>query len=283
MDKVVLNLVNGLSFGFTLFLVATGLSITLGLMRLINLAHGALFLVGAYIGIMLVKSGFHFLLAAIVGGIIVGMIGVMIERGFLQHLHGRLNEQVLLTFGFVQVITNSCYWIWGTDPLLLSAPVAGSIEVGEFHFPVYPLILILVGLAMAFGLYLFQEKTRIGAMVRAGMDNPEMTMGLGINLGLVCTGVFGLGAFVAGFAGILGAPIFGVYPRAAVDTLMLALIVVVVGGTGSIEGALVASLIMGLLISFTGAYFPLLSSFVMYLALIIILIFKPSGILGRRT
>jgi branched-chain amino acid transport system permease protein len=232
---------------------------------------------------MLVKAGVHFLLAAVVGGIVVGIVGMVMERGFLQYLHGKLNEQVLLTFGFVYIITNSCYWIWGTDPAILTAPMAGSINVGKFLFPIYPLVLILVGLVMAFGLYLFQEKTRIGAMIRAGMDNPEMTMGLGINLGFVCSGVFGLGAFVAGFAGILGAPIFGVYPRAAVDTLILALIVVVVGGTGSIQGALMASLILGLLISFTGAYFPLLSSFVMYLVLIIILIFKPSGILGRRT
>ena len=283
MDKVLLNLINGLSFGFILFLVATGLSITLGLMRLINLAHGALFLIGAYVGIMLVESGMHFLLAAVVSGIVVGIVGMVMERGFLRYLHGKLNEQVLLTFGFVYVISNACHWIWGASPTILTAPVAGSISVGEFLFPIYPLVLILVGLAMASGLYLFQEKTRIGAMIRAGMDNAEMTKGLGINLGLVCSGVFALGAFVAGFAGILGAPIFGVYPRAAVDTLTLAMIVVVVGGTGSIQGALIASLIMGLLVSFAGAYFPLLSSFVMYLALIIILIFKPSGILGRRT
>ncbi len=281
MDKALLNLVNGLSFGFILFLVATGLSITLGLMRLINLAHGALFLVGAYVGIMLVKSDVHFLLAAVGGGIVAGILGVVIQRGFLRHLHGELGQQVLLTFGFVYVITNSCHWIWGTSPLILTAPVSGSIIMGEFLFPVYPLVLILVGLVMASSLYLFQEKTKIGAIVRAGMDNPEMTMGLGINFGLVCSGVFALGAFIAGFAGILGSPIFGVYPRAAVDILLLALIVVVVGGTGSIQGALIASLLIGILTSFTGAYFPLLASFVMYLVLIIILIFKPSGLLGR--
>jgi branched-chain amino acid transport system permease protein len=281
MDVFVLNLLNGVSFGFVLFLIATGLSITMGLMRILNLAHGALFLAGAYIGVSLVKHGANFLLASLLAAIAAGIIGVGMERGFLRRLHEKLSEQVLLTFGFVYVLTNVAQWIWGSTPTIALAPLSGSIGIGEFSFPVYRLVVVLIGLVMATGLYVFQEKTRVGAIIRAGMDNREMTMGLGINFGLICSVVFCLGAFIAGFAGLIGTPMMGVYPRVAIDVLLLALIVVVVGGMGSIIGALVAALFIGLLDAFGKVYFPDLGYFMIYLALIIILLIRPSGLLGR--
>jgi branched-chain amino acid transport system permease protein len=282
METLLLNFLNGLSFGAVLFLLASGLSLVLGLMGILNLAHGALFLFGAYVGISVSKTGANFLLSALLGGVAAAVIGLIMERGFLRHLRGLILEQVLISFGFIYVLTNLANWIWGTRTQIVASPVSGFVMIGDMHFPNYRLLLVVIGLIVAAGLYLF-DRSRVGAMVRAGMDNPEMTVGLGINLVLVSTGVFCFGAFLAGFAGILGVPIVGAYPEIALDALTLALIVVVVGGTGSIQGALVASLILGLLDSFGKALFPALASFSIYIALIVILLFRPEGLLGRRT
>ena len=255
----------------------------MGLMRMLNMAHGALFLVGAYMGLTLVKRGWNFFLAAILSGIVVGLLGLIIERRFLGRLQGLLAEQVLLTFGFVYILTNLCQWVWGPVPAILRTPVSGSIAVGDVFFPIYLIVVVVVGLVTAVCLYLFQEKTRLGSMVKAGMDNREMTMGVGINFGLVCSGVFYFGTFLAGFAGVIGVPMLGAHPRTAIDALLLSLIVVVVGGMGSMQGALLASLIIGLLDAFSKAFLPGLAEFVTYLALLVILLFKPSGLLGGRT
>lgn len=282
MDILLLNTLNGVSFGVVLFLIATGLSINMGLMRILNLAHGALFLVAAYIGISLLKRGENFLLASLIAAMVAGLIGLGMERGFLRRLHGKISEQVLLTFGVMYVLTNTVQWIWGSRPMVALAPLSGSIAVGEFSFPIYRLVVVLIGLVAAIGLHIFQEKTRIGAIIRAGMDNKEMVMGLGINFGLLCSAVFCFGAFIAGFAGLIGTPMMGVYPRVAVDVLLLALIVVVVGGMGSIPGALFSALLIGLLDAFGKVYFPSLGYFLIYLALIIILLIRPSGLMGRK-
>ena len=281
MDAILINLLNGLSFGAVLFLLAAGLSLILGLMGVLNLAHGALFLFGAYVGVFLSRQGLHFILAALGGGVSAAVIGLAKERWFLRHLHGRILEQVLISFGFIYILTNSATWIWGTLPQIVTTPVTGSVHIGELTFPVYRLIIVIAGIVIGLGLYLF-DRTRVGAMIRAGMDNKEMTMGLGINIGLIFTLVFCLGAFIAGFAGILGVPIMGAYPEVAMDALLLALIVVVIGGTGSISGAALASLMIGILDAFSKALFPGLAYFAIYLALVLVLLFKPSGLLGRK-
>lgn len=282
MEGFFINLLNGLSFGAVLFLLAAGLSLILGLMGVLNLAHGALFLFGAYVGVSLVREGAHFLLAALGGGLSAAFIGFLKERFFLRHLHGYILEQVLISFGFVYILTNLATWIWGTSPQIVTSPIQGSIQIGDLTFPVYRLLMIFVGMGIGLGLYAF-DRTRVGAMIRAGMDNRQMTMGLGINIGIIFTLVFCLGAFIAGFAGIIGVPLVGAYPEVAMDALLLALIVVVVGGTGSISGAALASVAVGLLDSFSKALLPGLTYFSVYLALILILLFRPSGLLGRKT
>ena len=282
MEGFFINLLNGLSFGAVLFLLAAGLSLILGLMGVLNLAHGALFLFGAYVGVSLVREGMHFLLAALGGGLSAAFIGFLKERFFLRHLHGYILEQVLISFGFVYILTNVATWIWGTSPQIVTSPIQGSIQIGELTFPVYRLLMIFVGMGIGLGLYAF-DRTRVGAMIRAGMDNRQMTMGLGINIGIIFTLVFCLGSFIAGFAGIIGVPLVGAYPEVAMDALLLALIVVVVGGTGSISGAALASVAVGLLDSFSKALLPGLTYFSVYLALILILLFRPSGLLGRKT
>ena len=228
-----INLLNGLSFGAVLFLLAAGLSLILGLMGMLNLAYGALFLFGAYVGVFLVREGMNFLLAALGGGLSAAFIGLLKERSFLRYLHGHILEQVLISFGFVYMLTNIATWIWGTSPQIVTSPIGGSIHIGELTFPLYRLLMIFAGMGVVLGLYAF-DRTKVGAMIRAGMDNRQMTMGLGINIGVIFTLVFCLGSFIAGFAGIIGVPLVGAYPEVAMDALILALIVVVVGGKGSI-------------------------------------------------
>ncbi|UCG83198.1 MAG: branched-chain amino acid ABC transporter permease [Dehalococcoidia bacterium] len=290
MDVLLAHFLIGLSFGFILFLLATGLTLTMGLMRIVNLAHGALYMVGGYVGLSvarltenLVGRDLAFLLGILAGGLCAGLLGLIMETGFLRRLYKRELDQVLLTIGFIYILTNLTQWIWGPVPEYGYVPsiLSGSIPVGGITLPVSRLAIIGFGLAAAAGLWFFQEKTRVGAIIRAGMDNKEMTMGLGINLKVVFTGVFTLGAFVAGFCGLIGSPLLGVNLGVGWDALLLAMIVVIVGGTGSVQGALVGGIVIGLIDAFGKAYFPQLAYFTMYLVLIIILLFRPSGLLGR--
>ena len=211
------------------------------------------------------------------------MIGVIMETGFLRRLYRRELDQVLLTIGFIYILTNIAQWVWGAVPRsgIIPPLLSGSIPVGGITLPVYRLAIIALGLVAAAGLWLFQEKTRVGAIIRAGMDNKEMTMGLGINLKVVFTGVFALGAFVAGFCGLFGAPLLGINLGIGWDALLLAMIVVIVGGAGSVQGALVGGLVIGLVDAYGKAFFPELAYFTIYLVLIIILLFRPSGLTGR--
>lgn len=284
MDVVLLSLLNGVSFGCLLFLLAAGFSLTFGFMGILNLSHGAFYMIGAYIGLAVMRGTNNFLLAILIGGVTAAAVGIVVERGFLSHLYKKMFSQALLCFGFIYIFMDLATWIFGplyksgTIPSLLS----GGVKVGPLSFPIYRLFLILVGLLVALGLWLFQEKTRVGAIIRAGVDNKEMTMGLGVNIRLVSTGVFAFSAFVAGLAGVVGSPMMGVYPLASMDILNFALIVVVVGGLGSLQGALVGSLLVGLVDAFGKVFLPAAADYSMYSLLVIVLLFRPSGLLGRK-
>ena len=291
MDVILLNFLIGISFGCILFLLGTGLSLTMGLMRIVNLSHGALYMVGGYTGLAVAKltenlvgRNLCFVLGILAGGICAGLLGLILETGFLRRLYKRELDQVLLTIGFVYILTNLVQWVWGPVPQSGVVPsiLSGSIPLGGVTFPVFRLAIIAFGLVAAAGLWLFQERTRIGAIVRAGMDNKEMAMALGINLKMVFTGVFALGAFIAGFCGLIGAPLLGINLGIGWDALLLAMIVVIVGGTGSVQGALVGGLVIGLIDAYGKAFFPELAYFTMYIVLIIILLFRPSGLMGRK-
>ncbi len=273
----------GISFGAILFLLGAGLSLTMGLMRIVNLTHGALYMVGAYAGLAAAKFSGNFVIGLMAGAICTGIIGFVMETGFLRRLYKQEESQVLLTIGFIYIITNVTQWIWGPKPLsgVIPTVFSGFIPIGNITFPVFRFVIIVFGLIMAFLLWLFQEKTRIGAIIRAGMDNREVTTALGINLRVIFTGIFALGAFVAGLCGLMGAPLMGINLQIGWDALMLAMIVVIVGGTGSIQGAFFGGLIIGILDAFGKAYFPNSAYFVIYGALILILLFKPSGLMGR--
>jgi branched-chain amino acid transport system permease protein len=285
MEFFVLNLLNGIALGSVLFLLACGLSLALGVMGILNLAHGALYMVGAYVGwTIAMQQGWNFWLAVLAGAATGGLLGLIMERGFFRYLHGRLNEQVLLTFGLVYILTNLSQWIWGTIPKApFTAPfLSTSFPIVGFTYPLGRIATIVIGVILAVGLWWLIDKTKTGAVIRAGMDDEEMTKGLGINVGLMSTAVFSLGAFIAGAAGVLGANLFGVNLDLGLSVLLYALIVVVVGGMGSIQGALLGSMVIGIVDSFIKGLNPDIGYFSMYLIMIIILLIKPIGLLGKR-
>jgi branched-chain amino acid transport system permease protein len=283
MDKVLSIFVIGLSYGMVLFLVATGLSLTMGLMRIVNMAHGALYMFGGYVGLW-VTTHSNFWVGALAGAAACGLIGLVLETGFLRRLYKREESQVLLTIGFIYILMNIAQWIWASYPFAGPVPsiLSTSVTVGSAGIPTYRLFLVLFGLLMAVLLWLFQDKTKVGAKVRAGMDKGEVASALGINLKVLFTGVFVLGSVVAGLSGLMGSKITGVKLGNSWEILLFSLIVVVVGGAGSIQGALLGGVLLGLLDAFGKAYFPEVASYLMYLALIVILLVKPSGLLGRQ-
>jgi len=285
MEQVIINLLNGLSYGMVLFLIASGMSVVMGAMNIINLAHGVLYMVGGYVGwTIAVKLGAPFALGLLTGGLAAGFTGLVIERGFLRHLYRQPNEQVLLTFGFVYILTNLSLWVWGGWPRMpfTAKVLSGSIEILGKAYPKARLAIIFIGFVLAIVLWWLQDRTRVGAMVRAGMDNKEMTMGLGINLERVFSLVFFVASCIAGVAGVLGAQLLGVYNALGLEILLLALIVIIVGGVGSVQGALIGGILIGVIDAFGRALFPKLAMFTMYFTMIIILLVRPSGLLGRR-
>jgi len=283
MDKVLSVFLLGLSYGLVLFLVATGLSMTMGLMRIVNMAHGALFMAGGFVGLTVAQHS-NFLLGAIAAMAVAGLGGFLLEVGFLRRLYKQEASQVLLTIGFIYILVNIAQWIWGSFPKSGATPgfLSASITIGAVDVATYRLFIIGFGLVMAVLLWLFQDKTKVGAKVRAGMDSRETASQLGINLKLLFTGIFALGSLLAGLAGFMGGKIIGTNLNNAWQGLLLSLIVVVIGGAGSVQGALIGGIILGLLNSFGAAYFPSFSSYIMYVALIVILLVRPAGLLGRK-
>ena len=276
---------NSIAFGGLLFLLASGFSLIFGLMRIPNLGHGALFMLGAYIGATLLNSGFNFWLAALCTAAAVGVLGAVIERVLLRRLVGNERGQVLVTLGMGFIIADMCLSVWGGDPMPLAAPLAlrPPLRVAGLVFPAYRLVVLAVALAALAGLVLLLDRTRLGAMIRAGVDDRMMARGLGIPVGLLFTLVFFLGAALAGFGGVIGGPILSAYPGLDTDMLPLALIVVILGGIGSLPGALAGSILVGFIYNFGTALFPDFAYVVLFLPMVLALVFRPQGLFGRRT
>jgi branched-chain amino acid transport system permease protein len=274
---------NGISFGALLFLLASGLTLIFGLMRIANITHGSYYLLGAYVGLSVMRWTHNFPLAIAAGGVAVAAIGVMMQRWFLARFHQQALPQVLLTMGFAFVFSDQALVLWGGDPQTIPVPsvLSGTLALGSIYFPTYRFFVIAVGLLVYAGLWALQEKTRVGAMVRAAVDDAEMARGLGINVWKVMTGVFALGAFLAAAGGVMGGAFLSIYPGADFDVLPLAFVVVIVGGLGSLKGALVGSLLVGLLDNFGKALFPELSYFTLFAPMALILAVRPTGLFGR--
>ena len=279
----IIQTLNSVAFGGLLFLLSSGFSLIFGLMRIPNLAHGAFFMLGAYFGYTLLKLNLHFWLAAIAGGLGVGLLGILMERFILRRLAGNEQGQVLVTLGVSFIIADICLLIWTGDPMPLAAPQAlrPPLRVWGFAFPTYRLVVLAIALVAALALYLLMERTRLGAMIRAGVDDMEMARGVGIPVSRLFTTVFLLGATLAGIGGVLGGPILNAYPGLDNDMLPLALIVVILGGAGSLLGAFVGSFIVGFLYNFGIALVPDLAYFVLFLPMVLVLVFLPQGLFGR--
>jgi branched-chain amino acid transport system permease protein len=277
--------VNSITFGGLLFLLSAGFSLIFGLMRIPNLTHGSFFMLGAYFGASLVMW-FHldFWLAALIAALLVAALGGVIERFLLRRLAGAEQAQVLVTLGLSFMIADLCLMEWTGDPISVATPSAlqGFARIAGAAFPLYRLGIIAIAVVVAAGLWLLIDKTRLGAMIRAGVDDPQMARVCGIRVSRLFTIVFCLGAALAGFAGMIGAPILSVYPGLDNDMLPLALVVVILGGTGSLLGSLIGSLTIGFLYNFGQALLPELAYFVLFLPMVLILVMRPQGLFGRR-
>jgi branched-chain amino acid transport system permease protein len=284
MELFVLNVLNGISFGMLLFFIASGLALVFGVMGILNLAHGAFYMIGAYVGIVVTRACGSWLFGLLSAAACVAVIGFALERVFLRHLYKQLNEQVLLTVGAIYILTNIVQWLWVVPEQWSQAapwPLAGSVEILGFAYPVYRIFLSIAGVVFFFGLWFLQEKTRVGAIIRAGMDDKQMISGMGINYDQVSSAVFLLGSAIGGLSGYLGSPIIGANPSMGINILLLSTIVVIVGGVGYVQGTLFGALIIGLVDALGKAYFPVFALYTPYIVMIVILLIRPAGLLGR--
>ena len=277
--------VNSITLGGLLFLLSAGFSLIFGLMRIPNLTHGSFFMLGAYLATSLIASGLDFWTAALVAGLLVAALGGIVERLILRRLAGADLAQVLVTLGLSFMIADVCLMVWTGDPIRVATPPAlrGATSVLGLGFPTYRLAVSLIAALFAVALWLLLDRTRLGAMIRAGVDDADMARVVGIRVSRLFTIVFCLGAWLAGFAGVIGGPILSVYPGLDQEMLPLALVVVILGGSGSLLGSLVGSLVVGFLYNFGQAMFPELAYVVLFLPMLLVLVVRPQGLFGRQT
>jgi branched-chain amino acid transport system permease protein len=276
--------VNSVTLGGLLFLLSAGFSLIFGLMRIPNLTHGSFFMLGAYLAASLIQAGLDFWTAALLSGLLVAAFGGMIERLLLRRLAGAELAQVLVTLGLSFMVADVCLKVWTGDPIRIATPAAlsGTASVLGMTFPAYRLAISVIAVAFAVALWALLDRTRLGAMIRAGVDDPAMARVAGIRVSRLFTLVFCLGAWLAGFAGVIGGPILSFYPGLDQEMLPLALVVVILGGSGSLLGSLVGSLIVGFLYNFGQAMFPELAYVVLFLPMLLVLVIRPQGLFGRQ-
>lgn len=278
------HVLNGLSFGSLLFLVASGLTLTFGLMRTLNLAHGAFYVLGGYISLFVLEHADSYWLGVLAAMVAVGLLGVAFERLLLHRILDQELSQVVLTIGVAFVIGDQILSLFGGRPQQPPRPpgLDGVVAIAGSIFPVFRLVLIAVALLVWAGLWLFVQRTRVGAMIRAAVDDEQMARSVGIRVPLIFASVFGLGAALAAFAGVWGGAFTGLSPGSDFTILLLAIVVVVVGGLGSVNGALLAALGIGLLDELGKVAFPDLALFTIYAPVAALLALRPQGLLGAR-
>ena len=274
---------NGISYGALLFLVGSGLSLIFGVMRIVNLAHGSYFLWGGYIALSVIAATGSWALSLPLAALAVAVIGLLMERVFLRPLGFDPLRQVLLTVGFAYLFQQGALDIWGGNNLEINPPDAltHSVVVGGLYLPVYRLFMIGMALLIGLSIWLVMEKTRLGAKVRATVDDAQMARGIGIDTNRISMLIFGLGAFLAALGGVIGGAFLGGYPGLDFDLLPLAFAVVIIGGMGSLGGAAVGAMLVGLADNFGKALFPELAYFTLYAPMVLILAVKPTGLFGR--
>ncbi|MDX1434472.1 MAG: branched-chain amino acid ABC transporter permease [Gammaproteobacteria bacterium] len=285
MTSAILQAINGVSLAALLFLLASGFTLSFGLMRVVNMAHGAYYLIGGYIGLSIAEHTGSFALALAGGGAAVALGGFFIDRFLIRRTGENHLAQVLLTVGVAFVIGDVALQIWGGDNLMVPAPqqLKGAVVLpGDIYYPRYRFILILLGLAVGTALWLLYRRTQIGAVVRAGVDDREQVNASGINVDRLFVIVSALASFLAGFAGVAGGAFLTLYPGAEWEILVYALVVVIVGGLGSLEGAMIGALIVGLLDAYGRWLLPEFSYFVLFGPIALLMMFRPRGLFGRE-
>jgi branched-chain amino acid transport system permease protein len=284
LSALVAQVFTGLVLGAILVLMAIGLSLIFGLMTVVNFAHGSLYMLGAFFAFSVLGLTQSFWLALVLAPLIVGTLGFVIERVLIRRLYGRSpDDPLLLTFGLSLVIVETVKLIWGKVGLTLDPPreLAGAVNLGFMNFPAYRLFVVVVTAAVLLALWLFLERTNVGLIVRAGSRDALMVRALGIDLGRVWLLVFGLGITLAGLAGVLAGPMRGVYAEMGVEIIIECFVVVVVGGMGSLPGAIVAGLLIGEIVSLTTYFQPKLAEIVIFLVMALVLLVRPSGLFGE--
>ena len=284
MGQFISILVLGIANGLVLFLLASGMTLTMGLLRVVNMSHGAMYMFAGYCGVWVYQVTGSWVIAVLSGGVVGGLLGLFLETCFLRRLYKTPANQVLLTIGFINIIQNITQWIWGGNPTDAPIPefLRPSVQVGSAEIQYFRFFVIAFGIIICAAIWLMQDKTKIGAMVRAGMDNSEIASTLGLNNRKIFTFIFVLGSAIAGLTSLLGGRMTGLSMGTGWSILLKAIIVVVVGGAGSIPGALIAGLFLGIVDAFGQGYFPMLSSYLFYIVLIIVLVIRPQGIMGRK-
>jgi branched-chain amino acid transport system permease protein len=282
-----IQLLNGVQYGLLLFLVASGLTLIFGIMGIINLAHGSFYMIGAYMAFSLASLTGSLLVAIVVGSVLSVVLGIVLEWTLFSRLYERDHlEQVLLSYGLILVFEEMRSMIVGNDvhgvavPALLSASIPLTATLS---YPVYRLFMSAVCLVLAGTLYLLIHRSRLGMMIRAGASNREMAASLGVNIRLVYRLVFALGVALAAFAGMIAAPVSSVYPGMGTQVLIICFVVVVVGGIGSVWGALGAALLIGLADTFGKVLFPQAAGVTVYVLMAAILLWRPDGLFRRAT
>jgi branched-chain amino acid transport system permease protein len=274
---------NGLFSAALLFLIASGLTLAFGVMRIVNIAHGSFYMLGIYVAFTVIRQTQSLFAAAVAAVVVVGVVGFLMERLFLRTFAGKPLPQMMMTMGFALLFRDAALMIWGGDPFTLAypGPLRGSMEAGEVVFPIYRLFVIFVAALVGVVLWALNEKTLIGARLRAAVDDPEMAGATGINVALLSGLVFAVGAGLAAFGGVMGGPILGGYPGIDFDLLPLAFVVVIIGGMGSLKGALIGSIVVGMIDNFGKALVPELSYFTLFAPMVAMLAIKPTGLYGR--
>ena len=285
MHSGILQAINGVSFAALLFLLASGFTLSFGLMWVVNMAHGAYYLFGGYIGLTITRYTGSFALGVLGGGLAVIPLGYLIDRFLIRRTGENHLAQVLLTVGVAFVLGDVALKIWGGDSLKVPTPIElrGAIELpGGIIYPTYRFVLIVFGVFVGLSLWLLYRKTQIGAVVRAGVDDREIVSAIGINIDRLFVLVSALASFLAGVAGVVGGAFLTLYPGAEWEILIYALVVVIFGGLGSLEGAMIGALIVGLLDAYGRWLLPEFSYFVLFGPMAVLLLFRPRGIFGRE-
>ncbi|MBB5054664.1 branched-chain amino acid transport system permease protein [Afipia massiliensis] len=283
-DLIALQLFTGLALGAIYVLFAIGLSLIFGMLTVVNFAHGAFYMVGAYVGLFLLSLGGNFWLCLIAVPLIVGTIGLVVERFLIRPLYGRgIDYPLLLTFGLSYVMVELIRIAFGKSGYPFDTPeiLQGAVNIGVGYFPLYRLFVIGIAAAVLLGLWLFLERTSFGLIIRAGARDPQIVRVLGVNVSQVWLFVFGIGSGIAALAGLLAAPLQGVIPEMGATILAEAFVVTVVGGMGSIGGAVIAGLLVGVVVSMTSLFAPEMAKVSIFALMAVVLLVRPQGFFGR--